>query len=135
MTKLAQRQSLVSIEGIPGLWAMKQGGNVASETSSVYDGGQLRPEILTAPSLAENVTVSRPVDDVRDLPEMRRLKGLVGRFTGTITVQHTDADLFPIGDPEVYPDAILVNYNEPDADASSGEAKRLELVFAISDFV
>ena len=135
MTKMAQRQSLVTIEGLPGKWASKTGGNVSVDTTPVWDGGTERPEILASPQSAENVTVSRPFDIERDLPELARLRRLVGRLTATITVQPTDADLFPIGDATVYPDALLVTLNEPEYDAASGDAQMIELEFAIPQWV
>ncbi len=135
MSKLSQRQALVTIEGIPGLWATKSGGNVTADTTPVWDGGADTPEILAAPAAAENVTVSRPFDDLRDLPELARLRRLVGKFTGTITVQPTNGDLFPIGPATIYPGALLVTLTEPEFDASSGDAQMIELEFAISQYV
>lgn len=135
MTKMAQRQSIVTIEGIPGNWATKSGGNVSADTTPVWDGGADRPEILASPSSAENITVSRPVDDQRDLSEMKRLKQVVGRLRATITEQPTDGDLFPIGEPDVYPNALLVGYNVPQYDAASGDPKVIELEWAVATFV
>jgi hypothetical protein len=132
--KMAARQSLVTIEGIPGRWATKTGGNINADTTPVWDGGEIDPEILAGPASAENVTVSRPFDDQRDLPEIARLRRLVGKYRATITVQHTDADLFPIGEPTVYSDALLVTLNEPEYDAASGDPKRIELVWAVPKF-
>jgi hypothetical protein len=133
--KLAQRQALVTIEGIPGLWATKSGGNVSADTTPVWDGGADTPEILAAPAAAENVSVSRPFDDLRDLPELARLRRLVGKFRGTITVQPTNGDLFPVGPATVYPDALLVTLEEPEFDASSGDAQTIGLEFAIAQYV
>lgn len=132
--KLAQRQSLVTVEGIAGRWASKTGGNVSADTTPVWDGGEQYPEVMASPAQAENVTISRPFDDQRDLPEIARLRQLVGRFRGTISVQPTDADLFPIGAPTVYPNALLVRLNEPEYAADSGDAQRIELEFAVAQF-
>lgn len=135
MTKMAQRQSIVTIEGIPGNWATRTGGNVSADTTPVWDGGADRPDILASPASADNVTVSRPVDDQRDLAQLKRLKQQVGKLRSTITEQPTDGDLFPIGEPDVFPDALLVNYNVPSYDAASGDPKVIELVWAVSTFV
>lgn len=135
MTKMAARQALVTIEGIPGLWATKSGGRVSADTTPVWDGGAENPEQMASPASAENVTVSRPFDDQRDLPEISRLRRMVGRFQGTITVQYTNGDMFPIGKPTVYPDALLVGLTEPDYDAASGDPQVIELEWAISQFV
>lgn len=133
--KMAQRQALVTIEGIPGRWATKSGGNVSADTTPVWDGGEDHPEILASPASAENVTVSRPFDDLRDLPEIARLRRLVGRFRTTITVQPTNGDLFPIGPPTVYPEALLVTLTEPEYDAASGDAQTIQLEFAVPQYV
>lgn len=135
MTKMAQRQSLVTVEGIPGRWATKTGGNVSADVTPVWDGGETYPENLAAPAMAENVTISRPFDDSRDLPEIARIRRLVGKMNATVTVQPTDGDLFPIGEPTVYPEALLVTLTEPEYDAASGDAQVIELEFAIAQFV
>lgn len=133
--KMAQRQALVSIEGIPGLWATKTGGDVSADVTPVWDGGTDHPDQLASPASSDNITVSRPVDDDRDLVEMKRIKKQVGRFTATVTVQPTNGDLFPIGDPDVYPEALLIRASTPEYDAASGDPQVWELEFAISDFV
>lgn len=132
MTKLAQRQALVTIEPGLGIWATKSGGNVSADTTPVWDGGQSTPEMLASPATVENITCSRPLDDLRDLPELARLRRGVGKLRATITVQPTDENLFPIGSPAVYADALLVTFSEPEFDASSGDAQVVELEWAIS---
>lgn len=133
--KMAQRQSLVTVEAIPGLWATKSGGNVSADVTPVWDGGADSPEQMAGPASAENITVSRPVDDLRDLPDLSRIRRLVGKLVTTVTVQPTDGDLFPIGEPTVYPDALLVTMTEPDYDASSSDPQVIELEFAVSQYV
>lgn len=135
MAKMAQRQALVSIEGIPGNWAARTGGNVTADVTPVWDGGADYPEQLASPSSADNVTVRRPVDDARDLSEIKRLKRVTGKLSTTITEQPTNGDGFPIGEPDVYPGALLVQVNIPEYDASSGDPKMIELVFAVSQYV
>lgn len=132
--KMAQRQGLVSIEGIAGLWATKTGGDVTADVTPVWDGGTDHPDQLASPPSSDNVTVSRPVDDDRDLAEMKAIKKQVGRLRRTITVQPTNADLFPIGDPDVYPEALLVRATSLAVDAASGDPQVWELEWAISDF-
>lgn len=131
----AQRQFLVKVAGIDGYFATKSGGNVSADTTKVYDGGDPTPYVLAAPAEAENITVSRPYDPLRDGDLMSRLRQRVGRATFTISVTPTDRDLVVIGRPVVYPDALLVSVNEPDADAGSGDAATFELEFAIASFV
>jgi hypothetical protein len=135
MPKIAKRQSLVSIEGIDGLWATKTGGNVTADVTPVWDGGADHPEQMAGPASAENVVVSRPVDEIRDLSQIKALRPQVGRLQSTITVQPTNKDLFPVGEPTVYPEALLVHLNEPEYDAASSDPQVIELEWAISQFV
>lgn len=135
MAKSAQRQFLVKVAGIDGYFATKSGGNVSADTTKVYDGGDPTPYVLAAPAEAENITVSRPYDPLRDADLMRRLRQRVGRATFTVSVTPTDRDLVVVGRPVVYPDALLVAVNEPDADAGSGDAATFELEFAVASFV
>lgn len=135
MSKVSQRQRLVTVEGLPGFWATKSGGNVTADASPVWDGGSARPEMLAGPASAENVTTGRPFDEQRDLPLLPTLRSRVGRWQTTVTVQYTDANLVPIGRPTVYPEALLVACNEPDSDAASSDASVIELEWAISDYV
>lgn len=135
MSKMAQRQGLVSIEGIAGLWATKTGGDVSADVTPVWDGGTDHPDQLASPPSSDNVTISRPVDDDRDLAEIKRVKKMVGRLRATVTVQPTNGDLFPIGDPDVYPEALLIRATSLTVDAASGDPQVWELEWAISDFV
>lgn len=128
--KMAQSQALVTVQGIPGNWATRTGGETTSDTTPVWDGGELYPDILAAPPQVGNVTISRPVDDDRDLTELKRLRKLVGKLRTTVTEQPTDGDLFPIGDPTVYPGALLVRAAGGDYDAASGDPRRIELEWA-----
>lgn len=134
MPKAAQRQFLVSIEGLPGYWMTKGGGNVSADTSKVYDGGRLRPELIAAPAEPDNVTVSKAYDPGTDSVLLTQLRKEVGRRTATITVQQTDRDLVPVGLPTVYPSALLVTLTEPEFDASSGDASTWTLEWAIGEF-
>jgi hypothetical protein len=135
MPKMSQRQSLVSIEGIEGLWATRSGGDVSADVSPVWDGGADHPEQMAGPASSDNITVTRPMDEIRDLGRIKELRKTgVGRFVTTITEQHTTRDLFPIGEPDVWPEALLVRANVPEYDAGSSDPKVVELEFAISQF-
>lgn len=135
MAKSAQRQFLVKVAGIDGYFATKSGGNVSSDTNKVYDGGDVTPYVMAGPAEAENVTVGRPYDPVRDGDLLSRLRTRVGRETFTVSITPTDRDLVVVGGPTVYPDALLVSVSEPEADAGSGDAAMFELEFAIAAFV
>lgn len=131
MGSAAQRQFLVSVAGVPGLFASKSGGNTTSEVNRVYNGGSLTPELMAAPAQTEDVTAGRPWDPERDAPIVARLRPLVGRGRMTVSVQPTDVDLIAIGRPTVYANALLIGVTEPEADADSGDPARLELTFAV----
>lgn len=127
--KAAQRQFLVKVTGIDGYFSSKSGGDVEGDVTTVYDGGSLKPEKLGGPAAPGQVTVGRPYDPERDAPVLRRLRGIVNRWRTTVSVQPTDGDLTPIGPPTVYANALLVRVSDPEHDAESGDAARLELVF------
>ena len=131
MTKAALRQFLVGVVGVAGYFATMWGGETSADTTDVYDGGKLTPEKLAAPATTANVVISRPYDPERDQPIITRLRPQVGRFRATVSVQPTDADLVPVGSPEVYANALLVKVQAPEADAASGDAATLELEFAV----
>jgi hypothetical protein len=128
----AARQNLVTVAGLPGFWATKTGGAVEADTAQAWNGGSLVPEVLASPSTTSNVTVTRPYKPLRDGQVKRLLRGRVGQWRTTVSVQDTDADLTPIGTPDVYADALLVALRPPEFDASSGDAQVMELEFAVS---
>lgn len=127
----SQRQALVSVEGIAGYFATRSGSATSADVGDVYDGGALEAEKLASPPSTDNLVVGRPYRPVRDGEVKRRLRPLVGRWRTTVTVQDTDADLSPIGQPDVYDDALLVGVTPPESDAASGDAARIELTFAV----
>lgn len=131
MTTSAQRQSLVTVVGIPGQWATYKGGGVTAATSDVYNGGDLYPEKLASPATTADVQIDRPYDAERDQDYVRQLEAKCGRWRTTVTVQDTDEDLTPIGKPKVYANALLSTVTPPDYDASSGKEKRWGLSFAV----
>jgi hypothetical protein len=133
-TKASARQFLVKADGIEGLWATKTGGNVTSESQKVYDGGKLKPDIITNPPVAEDVTITRPWDIERDPDIATELLQLVGSWETTVSVTPTDADLIPIASPRVYPNAKLIGVSEPEVDAASGDPSVFGLTFAIPDY-
>ncbi|KWW97399.1 hypothetical protein LI90_4371 (plasmid) [Carbonactinospora thermoautotrophica] len=130
--KAAQRQFLVSVQGISGYFATLSGEETEAETTKVWDGGSQRPEVLTAPPEDGNLTLTRPYDPERDQPVIDRLRPLVGRWRTTLTKQPTDPDLVPIGKPTTFPDAVLVRLAAPEVDAGSSDPATFELEFAVS---
>lgn len=135
MAKAAQRQFLVSVSGIRGYFATKTGGEISSDANKVYDGGRLQPDLLAGPAQADNITVGRPYDPLRDDAVLRTLRARVGRSRHTISVVATDENLVALpGRAQVYSDALLIRVGEPEFDAASGDAATYELEFAIGAF-
>lgn len=131
MAKSAQRQFLVKVAGIEGYFATKSGGDITAETSKVYDGGSDTPDVLAGPAEVDDISCSRSYDLQRDEPILRQLRRQVGRFSTTVSVTPTDRDLIAVGQPVVYPDALLTGVVEPETDASSGDAAEFELTFSV----
>lgn len=132
--KSSARQFLVKVEGVDGFWSQKTGGNVSADNTKVYDGGSLKPDIITNPPTAEDISVNRPYDVDRDDDVVRQLLQLVGSWTTTVSVTPTDADLVATAQPRVYSNAVLTGVTEPEVDASSGDAAMVGLTFAVSDY-
>lgn len=130
--KTSQRHSLIVVAGLTGYWARKTGGNVTGEVTKSYDGGSDVPELLPGFANHENVTVGRDYDPYRDGPIVRRLRPVVMRWRTTVSEQDTDVDLVPVGQPTVWPRALLLELHPPETDAASNTPKRLELVFAVA---
>lgn len=136
MAKSSARQYLVKVAGIEGYFMTKSGGNISSDVSKVYDGGSLTPDLLTGPAEADNITVSRAYDPLRDAKLLAKLRKDVGRFTATVSVTPTDRNLAPLSKvpATVYSKATLIGLTEPDMDASSGDASTYELEFAVGSY-
>lgn len=131
MPKAAQRQFLISVAGVAGTFANKSGGEVSGDSTKVWDGGSLTPELLSSPSEVANVTVSRPFDPARDWPILHRLRSQVNRWRTSVSITPTDADLIPNGNAVVYANALLTRVAFPDVDASSGDPATFELEFIV----
>lgn len=127
------RQHRTKVHGIEDLWASKTGGETTAETSMVWDGGRLKPIVLSSPATTGNVVVGRPYYPHRDGVIVRQLRRLVGRRRFTVSVQDTDDNLTPIGQPTVHAGALLVRVSEPDRDAASSDGATMELEFAVED--
>lgn len=129
VVKAAQRHSLVVVHGIPITWRSMSGGGVSGEYSRDYDGGSDHADFIPGVPEPEDIEITCTVAPRRDLEWMRQVKALVlkGRFT--ITRQWTDAAWDPIGDPETYPDCLLIGYTNPEVGQSS-DAAEFTLTFA-----
>lgn len=130
--KSAQRQFLVTVDGISGAFASKSGGEVTSDATKVFDGGETKPDVIAAPAEVGDITVARPFDPLRDQEILNRLVQLVGQWRTTISSQPLEANMVASRvKPRVYPDALLIGVREPESDASSGDAADYELTFAV----
>lgn len=130
--KAAQRQFLVTVDGITGPFAQKSGGEVTADATKVWDGGATRPDVIAAPAETGDVTVTRPYDPDRDQEILNNLLSRVGQWRTTISMQPLEGDMRTARvKPRVYADALLVGVREPESDASSGDAADYELTFAV----
>lgn len=130
MPKSAARQALITCSGTPGLWATKTGGNPTSDITRVWDGGQLDPDILTAPASYSDLTISRPYEQGRDEAMVARLRSVVGRSNHSVTVQSTDINLVAVGRASTF-HGVLTGVSAPDWDAGSSDPARVELTIAV----
>lgn len=127
-----QRQQLVEVKPFDGYFATKSGGEVSADPAKVYDGGKKRPEILSAVSETDNITVSRPYRPAVHANLLRQLQRQVGSYATVVTVYDTDPDLGRISPPQnVYAPAVLVRLAWPEHDASSADAGMFELEFMV----
>lgn len=131
----AQRHFLVKVEGIDGHFMSKTGGSISSDTTKVFDGGAITPDVIASPPEAENITVGKAFDVDRDADRLAVLRTKVGSLRTTVSVQPTNADMVASGRPTVYANALLVGLTEPDMDSSGGDAAMWELEFAIGSYV
>lgn len=109
------------------------GGEISAAVEKIYDGGNIHPEVLCAPSEIGDITVSRyATDTTEDHNLLQDVRQLVGRAYYDITVFTLNCDLVEPGSERVYPKALLVGLTEPDGDASSGAPATYSLTFSIS---
>ena len=121
-----------SVEGWPGYWAAKTGGETSAPTSTAYDGGQLEPEVLGGQRSTSNIVLTRPYRPGRLAALLTAWEKQVGRKTTTVAGYDTDPDLGPIGQPVTYADALVVRIKRVDYQAGSGDPGNIELEVAVS---
>lgn len=135
MSKAANRQFLIKIDGISGgwdYWATKSGGEVTSDSNKVWDGGSLVADVLASPAEVGDLTIARPYDPDRDQNILNNLITQVGQWRTTISITPTYGDLTAAKvKPRVYSNVLLTGVREPEPDASSGDAADYELTFAV----
>lgn len=128
--KTAKRQFLVRVAGVDGYFATRTGGRKTAAITKAFDGGARDPDLLSAPALVDDVTITRPYDTDRDGPLELRLLPLVGAWETTLHVTPTDGNLVPLGPTKTF-QGRLSAVAGPESDAGSGDSGTLELVFSI----
>jgi hypothetical protein len=134
--KSAQRQFLWTCD-VPGLSEMggksKSGGEVTSDATKVWDGGDLTPHVIASPPEVGDVTIVYNYDAERHQELLTSLVKKVGQLQTTISGQPLTGDMRAVrgAAPRVYPNALLIGVREPESDSSSGDAADFELTWAV----
>ncbi|QKY79781.1 tail tube protein [Arthrobacter phage Bumble] len=128
--KATKQNFITTAEGIPGNWAKWSGGAGSADTSLDYDGGDPVPDILAGPATFDDIEISRTYDPIVDAGWIRDLRRKIGRSRHTLTKFSVDMNWIAVGDPDTYPNCVLKGIQEPETDASSGDASELVLKFA-----
>jgi hypothetical protein len=128
-----QRQFLWSIDGCPGYWQQKTGGDVEAPVTVVWNGGADRPQKLGGPPDATDIVLTQAYR-----PQMHReARDTFKRGAGFLRVGvhgiELDANGQAIGDPITYPLALLVKVTEPPADFASGAQSDWSVTVALGD--
>lgn len=117
----AQRHTIITLEGVNTSWNTMAGGGVSVAVTDDPDTFDVIEQIPGRPR-AENITLSTTFDPRHDLDWINDLKRGVGQFRGTVTRQWTDENWAHIGEPEVYPDCLLIGYTPPSTTRSGEDA-------------
>lgn len=132
--KASKRQFLIKVDGIDGYFAQKTGGEVTSDTNTVWDGGSQTPDIVSAPAQTSDVVLTKPYDPDMHQDLLQNLAARVGTWRTTITETPTYSDLTTARvKPTVYPNALLKGLKRPETDSGSGDAADFELTFAVTN--
>lgn len=121
-----QRRVTLTVDGVSyGVWDTKGGGTVDSEELKHRKGGMGAQRALGGPQTVENLTLAKLVEP-EVWPEIRVLRGRVGKGDCTCTEQPLDDDGNAFGPPDVYT-GKLKSVKSPDHDANSADAAMVEL--------
>lgn len=124
----AQRHAIVTIAGLDDIvWHTMTGGGVS--VSLLPDPTSHEGEVIPGNPAAENISLATGFNPHDDRLWMRELKRSVGIGRYTITRQWTDENWRPLGEPETYPDCLLVGYDNPTS-APSGEDAEFVITLA-----
>lgn len=124
--KAAQRHAIVTIDGLDITWHTMTGGGRTVEAAPDPESEDGRI-LATGKVTAENIVLTTSFSPYEDLTWVHQLKTGVGALRVTVTRHWTDENWDYIGDPEVYPDCLLIGYENPTT-APSGD----DVEFAIT---
>lgn len=127
----AQRHSIVTLEGINAAWTTMAGGGRMAVTMDDPETDTGLRIVVVGETAAENLVLTTSFDPRVDLEWINQLKRGVGSYRGTVTRQWTDENWTHIGEPEVYPDCLLIGYTPP-ASSRSGEDAVFTITLATS---
>ena len=132
MSKAAQYQFLITVDGWDGFFVSRTGGDNQANIQRVYDGGSLVPDLVAGRPVPTNVVVTRHFDPDRDGPILTAFSPQVGRWTTTVHIQPCDESLSPTGEARIYSAAKLARLSEPSANAQSDDPSTFEAEFAVA---
>lgn len=130
-----QDSSLVTavVDGQPlGVFDSRSGGEVDSEVSKRYVGGQRVQQIYKGLRAAGDVTITRGYERERDHELARTLEQRAGLAPMSVSEQPLDDEGNPWGKPKTWT-GKLKSVNTGDYDAQSGEPRIIELVMVAQD--
>lgn len=120
ITAAAQRQAIVTVEGLDLVWTSMSGGGVTLDYTLDESFGA--EAVMAGAVRAEPIVLTTTISPQRDLGWMRAVKKRLGRGRYTIVRQWTDPNWGPVGDPEVYADCLLIGYTNPESSPSAEDA-------------
>lgn len=139
MPAIIQSHVVVELVGnspeIPGYWATYEGGALTRERENAWDGGGGYDILLGRPT-AEDITVTRPYDPVRDNGWLNTLRlnimaGNVVEYTVNKQAITAGVNWSPIGLPETHPRCpVLTVRTTPITHGSDATAATIEIVLA-----
>lgn len=109
--KASQRNATVTILGLDIAWHTMTGGGVSS-TISEDPTDPMGPPMVGEPR-AENIVLTTSFSPRSDLDWIKKMKAGVGTERVTVVRQWTDENRRPLGEPEIYPDCLLIGYENP----------------------
>lgn len=130
MRKTSQRHFLITTTLTPIVFDRKSGGRVSADASKRWDAGSRKTVTRTSRPTADDLVITVDYDPLTHQAEARRLAKLVAIAEGSVSVQDLTVDDVPFGEPQVYPEALLIDVNFPEADNNSSDPGDFSLTFS-----